>query len=187
MWSSPSTGLYLTKTDFSSLPIAPRFLSHPLHPPSIRHYCTQNRPYNVDFTHTNTARLTAAVTSFQASGQQGEQDAWRHKTTLINSLTLLATSFRKVFGYSVVEQHDGAQWDITNCDRQDRPTVITLTSDSPLQTRERQSIIQDGHYQDGTRAGYVQDWVRDGPYRCVRSLDPGGSARSSAAQNHWPR
>ena len=59
IWPSPSAEIYLTKTDLSSLPIVPRFLSHPIHPP-IRHYSTQNRPHTANFTHRSTPRLLHA-------------------------------------------------------------------------------------------------------------------------------
>ena len=102
------------------------------------------------------------------------------------------TSVPRIFGYSAVSNQQ--LWvsmvlsetlrpvtDNTQTDRHSHPTLP-----AKRHAKDRHSIIQDSHYQDGTRTRDILDRVRDGPYR-IRSHVPGGSELSSTAQDHWPR
>ena len=87
------------------LPVPPTSTNPPTH---IRYYGTQN---------TNSHSYTLLSTR-----QQGEQDTLQHKTTrmLINGLSLLATSVRRLFGYGALQHQQlrvmivPSERDITN-------------------------------------------------------------------------
>ena len=113
---SPLCGLLPQQRFISQIPTFLHSLwrpaSSPTHfnptPRGIRYYGTQN---------TNSHSYTLLSTR-----QQGEQDTLQHKTTrmLINGLSLLATSVRRLFGYGALQHQQlrvmivPSERDITN-------------------------------------------------------------------------
>ena len=125
-----------------------------------------------------------------------KQEARNNTSTRPHSSTAWLSRQHQSVHYSVTAQYDtnscgyaGAPRDVILCDRHDtdRPTVIILTPNTPVRTSERHAAHHSGWPIPRRKTNRIRPGLSKETYRCVRSLGPGGSARSSAAQTHWPR